>query len=70
MRAATAGPRSPSVASVPTAPPSCSCSAERARAFSRSRARSSGASQATTLKPKLITCAGCSSVRASIGVAA
>ena len=33
----------------------------------RRRLRTSGAIQATSLRPKLTTCAGCSSVRASIG---
>ena len=67
-RRATAAPLSPSDASVPTAPPNCSRSATAPARAKRSRARASGATQATILKPKLITCAGCISVRASIGV--
>ena len=66
--ATMAGPASPSRPSVPTAPPSWSCNAALPARRSRARARTSGASQATSLKPKLMTCAGCISVRASIGV--
>ena len=57
-------------ASVPTAPPSCTLSARRAAAASRVRLRTSGAAQSAHLSPKLVTEAGCISVRASIGVAA
>ena len=54
--ARTAAPLSPSDASVPTAPPNCSRKTlPPAREPSRSLARASGATQATILKPKLIT---------------
>ena len=66
---ATAGPCSPSVASVPTAPPNCSCSARAAAACSRCWQRTSGPTQPITLKPKLTTEAGCINVRPMMGVA-
>ena len=70
MRAATAAPCSPITASVPTAPPSCNCKADAAASRRRCRQRSSGAVHATSLKPRLTTCAGCIKVRASTGVRA
>ena len=66
-RRATAGPCVPSVASEPTAPPNCSCSARGAAACRRCCAPTSAASQPASLKPKLVTDAGCISVRASSG---
>ncbi len=70
MRRATAAPASPMTLSVPTAPPSCSASARPATWRSCSRERTIGASQLAHFRPKLVTTAGCSSVRASTGVAA
>ena len=70
MRWRTAAPCPFIWASVPTAPPSCSCSARLAASRRRKRLRTSGAAQPAHLKPKLVTEAGCISVRASIGVRA
>ena len=73
MRRATAGPCSPRASfitdSVPTAPPSCSLNAACAAVRSRSRQRTTGATQLSNLKPTLMTSAGCSKVRPSIGAA-
>ena len=68
-RASTAGPCWPSTDNVPTAPPSCNCNAFWAAACRRARARTSGALQPTSFKPRLMTCAGCSRVRARTGTA-
>ena len=68
MRPMTCGPCSPSAASVPAAPPSCTAS--RSRASSTRRCASSvPTSHVAALPPNVVGSACWSSVRATIGVA-